>query len=62
MQSISQALRDPAIRRALNELERFLHARPQTRRERLFGVARAERPHAYAPPAAAAGALAASAR
>ena len=38
-------------RRALVELERFLHARPQTRRERLFGVQpTAEMPPGYAEP------------
>ena len=38
-------------RRALVELERFLHVRPQTRRERLYGVHHPTMPPAYAEPA-----------
>ena len=37
-------------RRALVELERFLHSRPQTRRERLFGVQHPAMPPGYAEP------------
>ena len=37
-------------RRSLLELERFLHARPQTRLERLYGVAHASMPASYAEP------------
>jgi putative (di)nucleoside polyphosphate hydrolase len=40
-------------RRALVELERFLHARPQTRRERLFGVQHQSMPPAYEEPSTA---------
>jgi putative (di)nucleoside polyphosphate hydrolase len=42
-------------RRALVELERFLHGRPQTRRERLFGVQHSAMPPAYEEPSAANG-------
>ena len=41
-------------RRALTELERYLHQRPQTRRERLFGLAHPAMPDSYADPARAA--------
>ena len=37
-------------RRALLELERFLHAKPQSRRQRLYGVAQPEMPDSYADP------------
>jgi putative (di)nucleoside polyphosphate hydrolase len=37
-------------RRALMELERFLHGRPQTRRDRLYGWAHPEMPASYANP------------
>jgi len=37
-------------RRALMELERFLHGRPQTRRDRLYGWAHAEMPASYENP------------
>jgi putative (di)nucleoside polyphosphate hydrolase len=37
-------------RRALLELERYLHVRPQTRRERLFGFALPVMPPSYADP------------
>jgi len=37
-------------RRALNELERYLHGKPQTRRERLFGFPHPLRPDGYADP------------
>jgi putative (di)nucleoside polyphosphate hydrolase len=39
-------------RRALTELERFLYARPQTRRERLYGLARVAMPPSYVDPTA----------
>ena len=45
-------------RRALVELERFLHGRPQTRIERLYGVAHPVRPPSYAEPSARAEPLA----
>jgi putative (di)nucleoside polyphosphate hydrolase len=45
-------------RRALLELERFLHGRPQTRLERLYGVAQPVRPPSYAEPYARAEPLA----
>jgi hypothetical protein len=38
-------------RRALMELERYLHTRPHTRRERLYGWAHPEMPPSYANPA-----------
>jgi hypothetical protein len=38
-------------RRALTELERHLHARPQTRRDRLYGWAHPAKPSSYADPA-----------
>jgi hypothetical protein len=37
-------------RRALTELERYLHLRPQTRRERLYGLAHPAMPDSYADP------------
>ena len=37
-------------RRSLLELERFLHGRPQTRLERLYGVAHPAMPASYAEP------------
>ena len=37
-------------RRALTELERFMHAHPQTRRERLYGFAHPAMPPSYADP------------
>ena len=37
-------------RRALMELERYLHARPHTRRERLYGWAHPEMPASYTDP------------
>ena len=40
-----------SYRRALLELERFLYAKPQTRRQRLYGVPHAEMPDSYADPA-----------
>ena len=43
-------------RRALTELERHLHGRPQTRRDRLYGWACPERPPSYADPASQNGA------
>jgi len=42
-------------RRALVELERYLHQKPQTRRERLFGVSPMQVPDSYAEPGAASG-------
>ena len=39
-----------AYRRALVELERFIDARPQTRRERLFGFPHPVMPPSYADP------------
>jgi putative (di)nucleoside polyphosphate hydrolase len=42
-------------RRALVELERYLHQKPQTRRERLFGVAPMQVPASYAEPGASTG-------
>jgi hypothetical protein len=39
-------------RRALTELERFLHAKPPTRRERLGGLGRVSMPPSYADPSA----------
>ena len=44
-----------SYRRALLELERFLHAKPQTRRQRLYGNAYPEMPDSYAGPVEAAG-------
>ncbi len=50
LENVIEFKRD-VYRRALVELERFLHARPQTRRERLFGVQpTAEMPPGYAEP------------
>ena len=37
-------------RRALTELERYLHVRPQTRRERLFGMPHPVMPQSYSDP------------
>jgi hypothetical protein len=37
-------------RRALTELERFMHAHPQTRRERLYGFPHPMMPASYADP------------
>jgi hypothetical protein len=37
-------------RRALRELERYLHVKPQTRRERLYGLAHPAMPDLYADP------------
>ena len=37
-------------RRALTELERFMHAHPQTRRERLYGFPHPMMPPSYADP------------
>jgi hypothetical protein len=37
-------------RRALTELERYLHGRPQTRRERLVSVPHPVMPSSYADP------------
>jgi hypothetical protein len=37
-------------RRALTELERYLHGRPQTRRQRLYGVAHPVMPPSYTEP------------
>jgi putative (di)nucleoside polyphosphate hydrolase len=42
-------------RQALLELERFLHVRPHTRRERLYGLALPEMPDSYAVPFARSG-------
>jgi len=42
-------------RQALLELERFLHVRPHTRRERLYGLALPEMPDSYAAPFARSG-------
>jgi putative (di)nucleoside polyphosphate hydrolase len=42
-------------RRALTELERYLHLRPQTRRERLFGIAHPAMPASYADPSVRSG-------
>jgi len=39
-----------SYRRALLELERFLHVTPQTRRQRLFGPAYPRMPASYAGP------------
>ena len=39
-------------RRALTELERFMQARPQTRRERLYGFPHPVMPPSYADPTA----------
>ncbi len=39
-----------SYRRALLELERFLHAKPQTRRQRLYGVPHPVMPDSYADP------------
>ena len=39
-----------SYRRALLELERFLHAKPQTRRQRLYDVPQPEMPDSYADP------------
>jgi putative (di)nucleoside polyphosphate hydrolase len=41
-----------SYRRALLELERFLHSKPQTRRQRLYGVPHPEMPESYADPVA----------
>ena len=46
LESVIDFKRD-VYRRALNELERFMHGRPQTRRERLFGVGQPQRPDGY---------------
>jgi putative (di)nucleoside polyphosphate hydrolase len=40
-----------SYRRALLELERFLHAKPQTRRQRLYGTAHPAMPDSYIDPA-----------
>ena len=40
-----------SYRRALLELERFLHAKPQTRRQRLYGIAHPAMPDSYIDPA-----------
>ena len=40
-----------SYRRALLELERFLHAMPQTRRQRLYGTAHPAMPDSYIDPA-----------
>ena len=40
-----------SYRRALLELERFLHAKPQTRRQRLYGIAHPVMPDSYIDPA-----------
>ena len=40
-----------SYRRGLLELERFLHARPQTRRQRLFGITQTDMPDTYTDPA-----------
>jgi putative (di)nucleoside polyphosphate hydrolase len=42
-------------RRALTELERHLHARPQTRRDRLYGWVHPAMPPSYADPSASSG-------
>ena len=39
-----------SYRRALLELERFLHSKPQTRRRRLYGVPHPEMPDSYSEP------------
>jgi putative (di)nucleoside polyphosphate hydrolase len=49
LESVIDFKRD-VYRRALTELERFLHQRPQTRRERLYGWAHAVVPSPYSNP------------
>ena len=41
-----------SYRRALLELERFLQAKPQTRRQRLYGIPHPQMPQSYADPVA----------
>src|SRR5207344_3054336 len=49
LETVIEFKRD-VYQRALTELERYLHMRPQTRRQRLFGMARQTVPESYSDP------------